>query len=294
MRAVVTAYGKINLLLDVLRKRDDGFHEVNMIMQAVKLADYVAVKAAEENVLISNIQYLPTNQDNLAMKAVVLMQQEFPQLPPLCVNLEKYIPVAAGMAGGSSDCAATMMGINALFQLGLDRMDLMALGAKLGSDIPFCFGTATALATGRGEYITPLPDCPKLYLVLVKPRFGVSTAGVYKNLRAKEIQDHPDVAKYIKSLCFGDKTGVLKGMYNALERSTFELQPTVKEIKEQLYKEGAKHVLMSGSGPTTFAAFEHKDEAYAFYKKIKRNYFKVIFTETMDTSAMESRVKIYE
>jgi len=294
MRTVVTAYGKINLFLDVLRKREDGFHEVAMVMQGIKLADYIAVTPAEENLLQCNQRYLPTDQNNLAMKAVLLMQKEFPHLPPLHINLEKYIPVAAGLAGGSSDCAAVLQGINRMFDLKLDRYDLMALGAQLGSDVPFCLGGATALATGRGEIITPLPDCPKLYLVLIKPKFGVSTANVYKNLRVKEITEHGDIAKYIGALAEGKKTAILQGIYNALEYSTFELYPYVSELKQELRRQGAEYVLMSGSGPTIFTAFEQKEQAYAFYKKIKRNYPRVVFTETITTKDTESRVKYYE
>lgn len=292
LQAKITAYAKINLVLDVLRKREDGYHEVAMVMQAVELNDTIQLREAERNWITTNNRHIPMNMNNLAMRAVTLMQREFPDsVPKLEVSLEKRIPVAAGMAGGSADCAAVMLGINQICNLGLTKAQLEQLSAQLGSDIPFCIGGPTALATGRGEIIEPLPECPELYLVLVKPPFGVSTPKVYGNLRVHEITDHPDIQHCIQGLHKGDKLQILGSMGNVLEQSTFELQPKVKAIKDGMRACGAEHVLMSGSGPTVFAAFAEYSDAEAYYSKLKRQYPSAILTRTVNKKQLEERVK---
>ena len=292
--AEVKGFAKINLVLDVLRKREDGYHEVEMVMQAVDLADKITIKPHKENRLETNHRYIPTDMNNLAMKAVALMQKEFPQIPPLLVKLEKKIPVAAGLAGGSADCAAVMLGINYLFDLQLSLADLEKLAAQLGSDIPFCLGGPTALATGRGEFIQKLPDCPKLYFVLIKPEFGASTPKVYGNLRLQEIEEHPSVQACIDALTMADGQKVLAALGNVLEWSTFELYPKVKEIKCELQDAGCAYVLMSGSGPTVFAGFTNKSEAEKCYQQFRKKYLQVFHTETVEEKDLEERVKIYE
>ncbi len=293
-QAKITAYAKINLVLDVLRKREDGYHEVAMVMQSVDLNDTIFLKESDRNWLVTTNRYIPANMNNLAMRAVTLMQREFPTLvPKLEVTLEKRIPVAAGMAGGSTDCAAVMLGINALCGLHLTTKDLEELAAQLGSDIPFCISGATALATGRGELMEPLPECPELHLVLVKPPFGVSTPKVYGNLRVDEITHHPDIDACIRGLQIGDKETILNTMGNVLEQSTFELQPKVKTIKEGMQACGCQHVLMSGSGPTVFAAFAKLEEAQQYYNKLKRQYPGAILTRTVHKAELEERVELY-
>lgn len=292
LQAKITAYAKINLVLDVLRKREDGYHEVAMVMQAIELNDTIQLREAERNWITTNNRHIPMNMNNLAMRAVTLMQREFPDsVPKLEVSLEKRIPVAAGMAGGSADCAAVMLGINQICNLGLTKAQLEQLSAQLGSDIPFCIGGPTALATGRGEIIEPLPECPELYLVLVKPPFGVSTPKVYGNLRVHEITDHPDIQHCIQGLHKGDKLQILESMGNVLEQSTFELQPKVKSIKDGMRACGAEHVLMSGSGPTVFAAFAEYSDAEIYYSKLKRQYPSAILTRTVNKKQLEERVK---
>ncbi len=293
-QAKITAYAKINLVLDVLRKREDGYHEVAMVMQSVDLNDTIFLKESDRNWLVTTNRYIPANMNNLAMRAVTLMQREFPTLvPKLEVTLEKRIPVAAGMAGGSTDCAAVMLGINALCGLHLTTKDLEELAAQLGSDIPFCISGATALATGRGELMEPLPECPELHLVLVKPPFGVSTPKVYGNLRVDAITHHPDIDACIRGLQIGDKETILNTMGNVLEQSTFELQPKVKTIKEGMQACGCQHVLMSGSGPTVFAAFAKPEEAQQYYNKLKRQYPGAILTRTVHKTELEERVELY-
>ncbi len=289
----VTAYAKINLVLDVLRKREDGYHEVAMVMQAIDLHDTILLEEAQRNWLVTDSKHIPPNMNNLAMKAVVLMQQRFPQVKPLQVTLQKRIPVAAGLAGGSTDCAAVMLGINKMYDLGLSLPELEELGAELGSDIPFCMGGPTALATGRGEKMQPLAHCPQLYLVLVKPPFGVSTPKVYGNLRVAEIADHPDVGRCINALVAGSAECVLESMGNLLEHSTFELQPEVKALKESMEACGCQHVLMSGSGPTVFAAFADETQAQQYYQNIKEIYSGAIFARTVNQKQLEERVALY-
>lgn len=294
LQAKITAYAKINLVLDVLRKREDGYHEVAMVMQAVDLSDTIYLKEAERNWITTNNRHIPINMNNLAMRAVTLMQREFQgQVPKLEVSLEKRIPVAAGMAGGSTDCAGVMLGINKMCGLGLTRKDLELLAAQLGSDIPFCIGGPTALATGRGEIIDPLPECPELYLVVVKPPFGVSTPKVYGNLRVDEIADHPNLAACIDGLREKNKIKILNALGNVLEQSTFELQPKVKLIKEGMQACGGRYVLMSGSGPTVFAAFAEKEQAEQYYKRLKPQYPGAILTRTVNKEQLEERVELY-
>ena len=292
-KAKVTGYAKINLVLDVLRKREDGYHEVAMVMQAIDLADTVILEEAQRNWLHTDNKHIPPNMNNLAMKAVVLMQERFPQIAPLHVTLQKEIPVAAGLAGGSTDCAAVMLGINEMYKLGLSLEELEKLGAELGSDIPFCMGGPTALATGRGEKIEALPHCPQLYFVLVKPSFGVSTPKVYGNLRVAEISEHPDVNRCIQALEAQNGAAVLNSMGNLLEYSTFELQPEVKKLKESMIEAGCDHVLMSGSGPTVFAAFDDEMRAQSYYQKIKEEYPGAIFARTVNQKMLEERVALY-
>ena len=292
-QAKITAYAKINMVLDVLRKREDGYHEVSMVMQAIDLADTIVLEEAPRNWLITDSKYIPPNMNNLAMKAVTLMQNHFKQVPPLQVTLQKRIPVAAGLAGGSTDCAAVLLGINRMYGLGLGQTELEQLGAELGSDVPFCIGGPTALATGRGEKIEPLPPCPPLFFVLVKPSFGVSTPKVYGNLRLDQIRRHPDVQACIDGLHKGNALQILDAMGNLLEYSTFQLQPNVKKLKHSMAEAGCAHVLMSGSGPTVFAAFTEQQQAQQYYKTIKPVYPGAILSRTVNKTMLEERVELY-
>lgn len=291
-RAFIKGYAKINLVLDVLQKRPDGYHEVAMVMQAINLADTIILEKGPKNWLYTGHRHIPVNMSNLAMKAVVLMQKNFAQVPPLSVILHKNIPVAAGLAGGSTDCAAVLLGINQLCRLGLSSSQLAELGAQLGSDVPFCLQGPTALATGRGEIIKPLSSCPKLYFVLVKPNFGVSTPKAYGNLRLEEIEQHPSVQRCVDAILAADKIGVLHSLGNLLEHSTFQLHPSVQQLKAEMEDAGARHVLMSGSGPTVFAAFDSQKQAQRFYGQMQNRYTQVFLTETADEKELEERVQI--
>ncbi len=251
----VKAPAKINLSLDVKYKREDGYHEVEMIMTTIDLADRIHMKKRDDKriVIESTAGYIPTDGRNLAYQAADLLRKKFRIEEGVELFIEKNIPVAAGLAGGSSDAAATLKGLNKLWNLGLNQDRLAEIGAELGSDVPFCIYGGTALATGRGEILKPLPSPPACWVVLAKPRRGVSTADVYAQLRVDEIEEHPDHEALIRSLETKDFNLLTQNLVNVLEPITFSISPEVKKIKEQMQRFGGQGVLMSGSGPTVYA-----------------------------------------
>ncbi len=265
------SYGKINLCLDVLRRRGDGYHEVRMIMQTVSLFDRLALRrTAEPGIRIrSNLPYLPTGPENLAYRAAALLMDEFCLDGGIFLNLYKRIPVAAGMAGGSSNAAAVLVGVNRLFGLGLSRKELMERAVSLGADVPYCVMRGTALAEGIGEKLSPLPPMPDCHILLAKPPFSVSTKSVYGSLKAEELEAHPDVDGVIRSLEAGDLKGIAAGMGNVLETVTIPAYPRILRIKECMEQSGALAALMSGSGPTVFGIFESLEEAEEAARKIR-------------------------
>lgn len=257
------AYGKINLGLDVVRKREDGYHELRMIMQTVGLYDELKMKVIpEDEIRLSvNLSFLPTNENNLICKAIAMLKQEFGIQEGIEARLEKRIPVAAGMAGGSSDAAAALVGMNRLFRLGLSKKQLMEYGVRLGADVPYCVMRGTALSEGIGEILTPLPPIPSCYILLAKPGISVSTKYVYQNLKANELTDHPDIDGIVDSLKNGDLQGICDRLGNVLETVTIRDHPMIDEIKTFLIEQGASGALMSGSGPTIFGIFQEKSTA---------------------------------
>ena len=223
MRQVgLKAYAKINLGLDVLRKREDGYHEVRMIMQSIKLYDKLTMKktSKDEIVLHSNLGYLPNNDKNLVYKAIQLMKEEFGLTQGVKAELEKKIPVAAGMAGGSTDAAAALVGMNRLFRLELTKEKLMELGARLGADVPYCVLRGTALSEGIGEILTPLNPIPSCYILIAKPGINVSTRFVYENLEADKLSYHPDIDGMMAAIDQGDLKGITDRLSNVLETVT--------------------------------------------------------------------------
>ncbi len=263
MKIDLKAYGKINLALDVLKKREDGYHEVRMIMQTVDLFDRLTLEDRDEPgiSLKTNLSFLPCDENNLCYKAASLLMDEFGVKRGVSIDLEKRIPVAAGMAGGSTDAAAVMVGVNRLFSLGLKKEELMERGVKIGADVPYCVMRGTALSEGIGEILTPLPAMVECPVVIAKPPVSVSTKFVYGSLKADEITDHPKVDDMIEAIKAHDLRGVAGTMANVLESVTIPEYPVIGQIKEFLLEHGALNSLMSGSGPTVFALFE--DEATA-------------------------------
>ena len=265
------ALGKINLGLDVLGKRQNGYHDVRMVMQTVYLYDQVRIEKAKEPGihLSSNLFYLPVNENNLAYRAADLLMKECGIKEGVKITLEKHIPVAAGMAGGSSNAAAVLFGMNRMFALGLSQEELMALGVTLGADVPYCILRGTVLAEGIGERLTPLPAMPKCYVLLAKPPISVSTKTVYEKLDSHAIEEHPNIDGIIEGLRRQNLDQVAASMGNVLERVTVEEYPVIEEIKAVMRGEGALNAMMSGSGPTVFGLYDDKRKARKAAFRIK-------------------------
>lgn len=276
------AYGKINLGLDVLRRREDGYHDVRMIMQTVGIFDRVDLVWKEEPGIQveTNLYYLPVNENNLVYKAAKLLMDEFSIEDGVSIDLNKYIPVAAGMAGGSSDAASVLYGMNKMFSLGLSQDELMRRGVKIGADVPYCIMRGTALAEGIGEILTPLPPMPACFVLVAKPGISVSTKFVYENLHANDLrpEQHPDIDAAIAGIRAGDLKATAQAMGNVLELVTAREYPVIEEIKNFMKKRGALNAMMSGSGPTVFGLFENKTTARnAFYQLRRTNLAKQVY-----------------
>ena len=271
------AYAKINLALDVLYKRPDGYHEVEMIMQSISLADTVCLEECDQGIIVtSNIPDLACDSGNLAYRAAALLSDSFRLEKGVRIHLNKQIPLAAGLAGGSSNAAAVLAGLNRLWQLNLSLPELMKLGAALGSDVPFCLSGSTMRAHGRGELLEPLPPMPHCYVVLAKPRVGVSTAWVYNNYRPEAVLDRPDGKKLQTALADGDFRGVTCCLANVLESVTIPAYPEVGRIKKLMTDCGAA-ALMSGSGPTVFGLVLYEPEAVRVAEQLRRDIDADIF-----------------
>ncbi len=282
---MLKAYAKINLGLDVLGKREDGYHEVRMIMQTIRLYDKLNMKKLnkDEIVIKTNLAYLPTNENNLVYRAIQMLKNEFNIKQGVYVELQKHIPVAAGLAGGSSDAAAALIGMNRLFQLKLTTTDLMQRAVKLGADVPYCILGGTALSEGIGEVLTPLAPMPNAYILIAKPPINVSTKYVYENLILDEKTNHPDIDGIMEAINSKDLCGVTNRLSNVLESVTIDRYPVIQEIKDTMIEFGAMNALMSGSGPTVFGIFDDLNLAKkAFYQlkvqgKAKQIYLTDIF-----------------
>lgn len=262
---------KINLGLDVLRRRSDGYHDLRMIMQTVYLYDQIEIaeKEASGITLTTNVGYLPVNEDNLVYKAAKLLMEEFGIEQGVRIHLKKYIPVAAGLAGGSSDAAAVLIGINRMFRLGLSKEDLKKRSVKIGADVPYCIMRGTALAEGIGDVLTPLPAAPDMHVVLAKPPIHVSTGFVYTNLKADQLAYHPDIDAQVDAIRAGDGYAMAKLMGNVLETVTIPAYPVIEEIKEEMKRAGALGAMMSGSGPTVFGLFDDAKKAQVAYEGLR-------------------------
>lgn len=265
------APAKINLMLDVLRKRADGFHEVEMIMTMVDLADRLEFSELKRDSIIISSQagYIPLDEKNLAFQAARLIKDRYNVRSGVHIHLDKRIPVAAGLAGGSSDAAATLRGLNRLWRLNIPAQELRELGAELGSDVPFCVTGGTALATGRGEKLTPIPNPPQCWVILAKPPINVSTAEVYGRVRANQIEVHPSASQMQAAIEAGDFGAVCTGLGNVLEDVTLKLHPEVQQLKEAMVKLGADGVLMSGSGPTVFGLVSKQSKVARIYNGLR-------------------------
>jgi len=266
----VKAPAKINLTLDVLYKRPDNYHEVEMVMTTVDLADRISLESREDGVIeiISTDNFVPNDHRNFAYQAARLIKDTYGIGQGVSITIEKEIPIAAGLAGGSSDAAATLKGLNELWSLGLSIDELAELGAKIGSDVSFCVYGGTALATGRGERIQELSAPPNCWVVLAKPKIGVSTAEVYGGLKVEGLE-HPNTKQMIQAIETENYELLCSSLGNVLETVTFKLHPEVVMLKEQMKRFGADATLMSGSGPTVFGLVDSEARVSRIYNGLR-------------------------
>jgi len=266
------ANAKINLALDVINKREDGYHNLRMIMQTLRLHDEVFMKKISSSKLEirTNIKQLPTDEKNLVYQAVDLIQRNY-DVGGVYVEITKNIPIAAGLAGGSADCAAALVGMKKLFNLRISNDELLDIGKSLGADVPYCIVQGTALAEGIGEKLTELPSHPSVLVLVVKPNISVSTASVFESLNFNNIEKRPDIDKMIKDIENGDINSISSGFCNVLETVTETKYPIIQDIKKVMYNNNSIGALMSGSGPTVFGYFKTKEDACCAIKEIKLN-----------------------
>ncbi|QHT58686.1 4-(cytidine 5'-diphospho)-2-C-methyl-D-erythritol kinase [Paenibacillus lycopersici] len=284
MKIYEKAPAKINLLLDVMRKREDGFHEVEMIMTMVDLADRLEMEELQSDSIFISSQagYIPLDEKNLAFQAARLIKDRYNVRKGVYIHLDKNIPVAAGLAGGSSDAAATLRGLNRLWQLGISEDELCTLGAELGSDVPFCVTGGTAIARGRGEKLERIPNPPQCWVILAKPPINVSTADVYGKLRASELKQHPSTQDMVEAISQGSFADVCANLGNVLETVTLQLHPEVLQMKDIMQRLGADGVLMSGSGPTVFGLVSKEAKVSRIYNGL-RGFCKEVYVVRMLT-----------
>lgn len=267
------APAKVNLTLDILGKRTDGYHELVTVMHQIDLADRIYLEKDGIDIRVSsNSSQIPDNEDNLAYKAARLMYEKFELREGLQIYIEKNIPVGAGLAGGSTDAAAVISGLNELYGLRLELPALLELGAQIGSDVPFCLMGGTALARGRGEILRQLPEGPLLHMVLVKPDFQISTRAVYQAFRLEKVLKSPDTTAFLAAWHNYDMINIAREMSNVLETVSMEEHPEIAAIKKQLLAGGALNSLMSGSGPSVFGLFASQEVAEEAYIKMQSQY----------------------
>lgn len=281
------AYAKINLGLDVVGRLSNGYHEVRMIMQNVKICDTLTFSpaAADEIIITTDKSELPAGEDNLIYKAVMLLRELSGDTSGVRIHLEKRIPIAAGMAGGSADAAATLLGVNELLGLGIPREVLQEKSVRIGADVPYCVLGRTALSEGIGEILTPVASPPQAYLVVAKPAINVSTPVVYRKLDSRDRYDHPDIDGMLDALERQDLQGITDRLGNVLELVTISDYPVIAQIKEILLAKGAMGALMSGSGPSVFGIFEQEVAAKQAYDALVKATFagQVFLTEFINS-----------
>ncbi|HHT96793.1 MAG TPA: 4-(cytidine 5'-diphospho)-2-C-methyl-D-erythritol kinase [Clostridiales bacterium] len=267
----VNAYAKINIGLDVLRKRPDGYHDVSMIMQTIDMYDKININKNNKSTINikTNLFFLPNDSRNIVYKAAELFFNELDISGGININIKKNIPVSAGLAGGSADAAATLLGLNHLYKCNLSASDLMELGVKIGADVPYCILKGTALSEGIGEKLTPLKPFPDCYIVLVKPPISVSTKYVYGNLVLNDKTNHPNIKMIIEAINNNDLCAISNHMDNILENVTIKRYPVIQQIKEKLLKQNAIASIMSGSGPSVYGVFDNYDLALNSYNTLK-------------------------
>lgn len=278
------AYAKINLGLDVVRRLPNGYHEVKMVMQTVGIYDELTFAKIDSGITVTVEAddvpegVVPADENNLVYKAAKQLMDEYKVTEGIHIHLRKNIPVAAGMAGGSTDAAATYKGVNRMFGLGASEEELCGMAVKIGADVPYCIKGGTALSEGIGEILTLLPDAPDCYVLVAKPDIFVSTKYVYENLHADTLTSHPDIDGMVEAIKEGSLCGVIERMENVLETVTEKAYPIIGQIKAFMEEQGALRAMMSGSGPTVFGIFDNKEKAQKGYDAlIKTGLAKQVF-----------------
>ncbi|WP_248929106.1 4-(cytidine 5'-diphospho)-2-C-methyl-D-erythritol kinase [Paenibacillus hamazuiensis] len=271
MKIYEKAPAKINLSLDVLYKRDDGYHEVEMVMTMVDLADRIEMQELPRDTIIISSQagYIPLDEKNLAFQAAKLIKDRYEVKQGVYIHLDKKIPVAAGLAGGSSDAAATLRGLNKLWRLNISNEELKKLGEELGSDVPFCVTGGTAVARGRGEKLEAIDSPPQCWVILAKPAINVSTSEIYGKLVARDIQNHPNTALLLQAIREKNFELLCENLGNVLEEVTIKLYPEVRQLKDVMQRLGADGVLMSGSGPTVFGLVSKESKVARIFNGLR-------------------------
>lgn len=279
----IKAYAKVNLGLDIIGKREDGYHLLKMIMQTVDLYDEIEINKSDDNKISikCNISYVPVDNRNLMYKAAVLFMDKYNINSGLKINIKKNIPVAAGMAGGSTDAAAVLKCLNKLFEVNAPYEELADLALKIGADVPYCINGGTAICEGIGEVITELPPFKNVIMVIVKPSFGVSTKEVYGGLDISRIKKHVKIDDIVRGMKKNNINVLCYNMKNVLENVTIRKYPVIKDIKHMMIKQGAKGALMSGSGPTVFGIFSDMMSAQRCFENMKKKYKDVFITRTI-------------
>lgn len=285
------AYAKINLGLDVLRKRPDGYHELRMVMQTVGIYDVLSFQKSRDGIqVITSHKELPCDKENLIYRAAELIRETYGIQEGVTITLQKNIPIAAGMAGGSTDAAAVFHGMKELFGLSMSIGDMQKLGVKIGADVPYCIVGGSMLSEGIGEILTPLPAPPDVHLLVAKPDINVSTGFVFRNLHADTLSFHPDIDGMVRALKDGDLKGITDKMGNVLETVTMKEYPVIEQIKEEMIKQGAENALMSGSGPTVFGIYRDRTKAQQAAETIeKKGYAGQIFVTDFIQTETEGR-----
>lgn len=280
----IAAPAKINLTLNIKGKRADGYHELETIMQQIDLLDHITIESASPGSIRvdSNSSLIPHNEGNLAYRAAALFLDKYGSGAGVKIFIEKNIPIGAGLAGGSTDAAAVLWGLNRLLDCGLAKADLLEMAAQIGSDVPFCLLGGSALARGRGELLEPLAPSVPLLLLLVKPDFQVSTAEVYQQFDLTKVEKFPDTPAFLESWQHCDIIGIAGHMENVLESVSVRKYPEIALIKEKMKKLGALNVLMSGSGPSVFGVFKEKGLAMEAMETMKTSYREVFLVSSFE------------
>lgn len=280
-KIIAKSYAKINLTLDVVSRRDNGYHDVEMVMQTVNLYDTVTVEKCSEGIILNvNSPMLPTDERNIAYKAASLFFSECKISGGALISIDKNIPIAAGLAGGSSNAAAVLCSLNILYGTNLPDEELARLGLLLGADVPYCIYGGTCLAEGIGERLTELKGIPPVYVLLVKPEKGVSTAEIYHTIDSSENLLHPDTKGMLEAIEKSDIYIISRYLSNIMENVTSKINPEIKEIKSEMIEAGAIGAVMSGSGPTVFGFFENLNTAKSAAEVFSKKYSEVFITRT--------------